>query len=293
MNVFYTQIMVTQDCNQNCYYCDIKTKDCQTETELDIHYFKWIVDEMGKHTDNLMIEVSGGEPGLCTNLESALVFLDQHPKVKFVQLMSNGLVRYKRPDLLKLVQRYNEHLVYEIVGTTQHLFYGMDHVNTAGMLHPNAKSVIVTTPKTVNSLLDNFSYFRDLGLFDENMWIKPFVERTMQLNHHRDLVELYTMLADDYNVKILHGLQNATDMTFCSKFPFQPTIDLHSGMLYRCAYNGFNCNEGHIPTIVNIERLINNTLFIADTPPKECEDCYLYSREGSLRMKRKKANRTL
>jgi hypothetical protein len=292
MKVFFVEFTITPVCNQDCYYCDLERKDYQGTWEADIDYFKWIVNELGSHTQNLMIELCGGEPGLCSNLESFISFLRDHKSVKLSQLMSNGLVRMTRPDLIKEVTYYNEHLVKEIVGTTQHLFYPMDHVDTAGMEHPNAKSVIVTTPTTTKSLLDNFDHFRWMGLFDDNMWIKPFVERTINITHKNNLIELYTRLGKDYVVNQLQNTDKGAK-AICARRPFLPNINLQRGTIQHCAYKNFTDCVEVLASAENLEKLVNKMLFMSQENPTYCENCYLYSRDKMLLLMGNKCNRKI
>ena len=290
MRLFYVQFLVNKVCNQDCYYCDIEKKGYEGEWELDIDYLKWMVRVLAEETSNLMVELSGGEPGLCNNLESAINFLRNQPNVVKIQLMSNGLVRWRFPHLVNEVHSYNEHLIKEINGTTQELFYPMDHVNTAGLKHPNAKSVVVLTPKTTKSLLDHFSYFKDIGMFEDNFWYKVFVPRTINTTHFDEMTELLTKLGQQDRANFS---DDVVAQAMCSKRPQFPVIDLESGRIIHCAFHDFVGNVSKLALEHNLRALVNKSLWIEEPTPRYCKDCYLFCRDKKLLMSSQKANRIL
>ena len=252
---------------------------------MDLDYFKWIINEFGKHTNNLMIELCGGEPGLCTNLDLAVQFLKDHKSVKYIQIMSNGLVRKNNIDIIKEVDFYNEHIIKDIIGTDIVKLHDMDLVDL-----PNAKNVIVMTPETTNSLLNNMDHFK--YLFNDKHWFKLFVERTMRMTHKSELIKFYkeSGVSNYYLDKLNKDLHRLSQVA-CGRNPFLPCINLDTEEIIHCAYFNFKDMSRELVTSDNIKKMVEGKLY--NEIPTYCQYCYLYHSDYRFSMKFNKSNRQI
>ena len=105
-NVFFVEFMLTRSCNFTCNHCDVY--DRNGKTKVDIEFLKYVLELC---PDDLMVEMTGGEIGLITNIDEVYRVIQSHEKVKYIQVMSNGLMRQRGTTWLKDVYRYNEHLI--------------------------------------------------------------------------------------------------------------------------------------------------------------------------------------
>jgi len=232
---------------------------------------KWIINHI-PHNE-LKVELTGGEIGLCDNLPLIVSALKNFNNVKHIQGMSNGLVRQNFPELIAEFDTYNEHLVRDIHGKRIEKFYDMNF-----LYESNAKNVIVSTERTVQSLLDNFEFYKEEGLFSEHFWHKLFVDRTTKFTHKKDLIKLYEKIGTDQSNYYADKLKmpiNKELRKFCSKHPWQPCIDLDRNKIIHCGYHQYNNQVEEQITDYNLTRLIKNNLFKSDI--SYCDSCYLYS----------------
>lgn len=289
--MFFVEFCLTKKCDQRCYYCDVNHKGFTEEVEIDLDYFKWIVDELGKETKHLMVELCGGEPGLVSNLPDIVEFLLSHKSVEKTQIMSNGLVRVKHEALIDLVDWYNEHLVMDIVGTEVKKFHDMEFLYA-----PHTKNVIVMTERTVNSLIENEDYFRDI-IESPNFWFKTYVERGVWLS--TDHVELlkdfylkhkHVWLADHY-MERLKFRDERLSVAVCAKSPFLPVIDMEDERIIHCAYHNFTDRITRNITEKNLSNLVKKSLFKYDEQPEYCKKCHHYYDDPIFLMKDNRSNR--
>lgn len=270
--MFYVQLMLTDKCNQNCYYCDINDKNVTKTQEVNLDYIKWIIEKLNE--PDLFIELTGGEIGLCTNLPEVIDFCKQVPTIKKIQGMSNGLVRSLFPNTVQQFDVYYEHLVKDIHGRNIIKFHDIPFLKES-----NAKTVIVSSPETVHSLLENFEYYDDMGLFSKYFWHKLFVDRTLQLTHKEDLIELYTKMGSSKSKYYADKLESPIDKgkrNVCSKYPWQPVIDVERGKIIHCAYHQYNNQIEVDATAQNLNLLTSNKLFL-NSSIDYCNSCYLYN----------------
>jgi len=284
-NVFYTQFLLTKKCNQSCSYCDLAPEFRNVRDpgllEADLDRFKWCIDQLGTHTDNLMIEICGGEPGLVTNLMDALAILIDHPKVIKTQLMSNGLVRILQPECLDMVDSYNEHLIKNIERGEVQKFYNLSYLK-----RDNAKTVIVLNEDTTNSLINFKEQLKEL--FDPRFfWLKAFVERSTKNDH---LQKMLQVLNSDYYRDVYlnnHDLHRK----ICSIYSWLPCIDVQDSKIVHCAYHNFVNRLEFDLTETNITKLVQKTLF-KESSPSYCQNCFNFSMNSSILMSKSPINRT-
>lgn len=287
-NVFFLEFLPTRLCNQSCPYCDLSPsqRNITKKVEMDLDYFKWIINSL--QTNNLMIEICGGEPGLVSNLEDALLFLKDHKSVVKTQLMSNGLIRYERPELLTLVDSYNEHLIKNIHGEHVEKFYDMEFDDI-----DNTKYVIVLSEQTTKSLLYNFDRYEKF-FNEDKFWLKLFVERSTINNHKKDIIELFQRIDSEYakfNIERM-GAIDTFAQTVCAKFPWLPCISLEDKKIIHCAYHNFTDTVEKDVTLENLDLLVNKRLFYDHTAPY-CQNCYHYHHDPLFLMRTNKSNQQI
>lgn len=287
---FFIEFTLTNRCNQMCHYCDLSPvfKNYGTSIEADLDKFKWCINNL--NTNNLYIELCGGEPGLISNLPDFIEFLNSCDNVKKTQLMSNGLVRATHPELIDQVDHYNEHIIRSIRDTHISKFYDLDFE-----YYPNMRYVIVLTYGTTKSLYDNFEHFRARGLFDESrFWLKNYVDRTnpLSLEHKRLLSLLYNKIGTSYAKYSAAQLskENEIAKAVCKKISFLPVINLETNKIVHCAYHNFTEQLEKELTQENLDLLLTKQLFFNDNP-SYCENCHLYFDDYRFLMKKNKSNR--
>lgn len=287
MNLFFIELILTKDCNQCCTYCDLKNKNNTTQREADLDYIKWIIGAVP--TDNLFIEVTGGEPGLITNLPDVISFLNSSNKIKSTRLMSNGLVRITHGDLFKEVDFYNEHLVNKIVGKNIEKFYPLEFIYA-----DNARTVIVSDAESTSSLLENFDYYNKFGLFNENdFWLKLYVQRTIAIadKHLADTIKLYDKINTSSTMYRKYRLTNIDKQarTICKHVSWLPAIDIVDKKILHCAYHNFTNRIEYKCNLENLNKLINKTLF-QNIDASYCDSCYLYNENFDCLSAKNKSN---
>lgn len=277
--LFFIELILNKACNQRCSYCDLSSKGITENTEADVDYIEWVIQSVP--TNNLVIGLSGGEPGLIANLPDVVAKVQSMNNVERVQIMSNGLVRINFPELVALVNRYNEHLVNQINGQNIIKFYPIDfdHQN-------NIRYVIVLDEITVQSLLDNYDYFEQEGLFnEEKFWLKQFVSRTGIFNpqHKENLLALYKKLGtfrSEYCTKQLTIL-DIEAQEICKKVSYLPSVDIIDKKIIHCLFHNFTNRIEYACTEDNLYKLVNKTLFENIDSPY-CDQCYMYQRNTKL-----------
>jgi len=174
--------------------------------------------------DNLTVRINGGEPGILENIEEGIDTLLSHPKVKNVAIYSNGTVRYKGFKFIDYNNVfYQEHLILDIDDKHINKFFEMD-------FDPAYKYVIILTNKTTNSLLKNYAYFKDMGLFNNNFYFKILVNKTISCRDYiNDIEKLINKIADDtgrslsFARDVIDRIKNNKDDIMlkktCSSFP--------------------------------------------------------------------------
>lgn len=280
-------MILTKNCNEYCKYCDLKNKGYTAQSETDLDYIKWIINTAP--ADNLFIEVTGGEPGLITNLSDVIYFLKSSKKIKKTRMMSNGLVRITHGDLFKEVDFYNEHLVNKIVGKNIEKFYPLEFIYS-----DNARTVIVLDAGSTSSILKNFDYYKSIGLFnEENFWLKLFVNRTVGVinQHLTDSIKLYDKINTSQAMHCKYRLTNIDKepQTICKHVSWLPAIDIVDKKILHCAYHNFTNRIEYECNSENLDKLINKTLFQNIDAPY-CDTCYLYSDYSDCLSKNNKAN---
>lgn len=228
--MYILQLMATKKCNRECYYCTTHSDNDGIEVDLD--FVKYVLDSC---PNDLGIELTGGEIGLVQNIDAFYKIVREHPHVKHIIALSNGLLRLCGVDWLDEVE-YWEHLIFDIDGKEIKKFYDLD-------LEQKHKYIIVTTERTTKSLLENWKYFEDIGMFRDNFFYKL-------MNHKSDigidsyfnkLFSFYAKLGNRYFLKmLLHYLDSsimANKKMLCQKYPPNIYVDLQTRQIGHCAMN--------------------------------------------------------
>jgi len=263
MKVYFIQLTLTKACNQQCYYCDVYEKE--RETEVDTSFLIYVLNSLPEDT---VIELSGGEPGLVKNLDVVFQVCYNHPHVKGIQLMSNGLVRKLGYEWIDKV-KYNEHIIFDIDGQDIIKFYDLPIIEK-----PNMNYVIVTTEKTTKSLV---KYWDQLGLDREIFWIKLMNPKTHDFSGYTgDLLKLFQLTGDDNSIEMIKFFKGETSLEFkrslCFRQSPQPAIDMESKEIVHCATTLMKCERKKFtPENINLNfkcKLFNNI--------QHCRGCYTF-----------------
>lgn len=193
MKTYFLELLVTKRCNKQCYYCNVfSMTSSNIGKELDLDFLKYVLNQL---PPSAMIEFSGGEPGLLSNLDKAFEIVYSHPSVHTLRIMSNGLVRMRGHDFLENDNVYYcEHLIEDINGKNIEVFY--DNLNIVEK--PRWRYVIVTTERSISSLLRHYDYYKSLGFFRNMFWYKMMNPKTGSVRPFADkLEEFYNRLKND------------------------------------------------------------------------------------------------
>jgi len=269
--MYYTQLMLTKKCNQKCYYC---TTHSSGNTEVDIDYLKHILDEFPTHI-KLAVELTGGEIGLIENIDEVYKTVREHPRIVHIKALSNGLLRHIGVDWIKDIE-YWEHLIYDIKGKEiikfyQDLDFQGDHTY-----------VVVTTENTTRSLIVNWKYFDDLGMFKEKFFYKLMNHKsdTTINGYFDDLCNLYRKLDNVYFQRMLIHYYSMYKFDkniykdkklLCQKYPPNIYIDLETKQLGHCAMNIRMSNKVHWSK-ENLVKMMNGEL----SENEYCQKCYSF-----------------
>jgi len=272
MKVFFVELLLTKYCNQSCSYCNVfpMTK-YNKEPEVDLDFLKEVLDSF--ETNNLFIELCGGEPGCVTNLDDVYKTVKNHKNVKYIQIMSNGLVRKKRyPWLNDKILYYNEHLIKTIKDKKIIKFYkDMDFVPEL-----NRKFVVVTTKEIINSLIKNFKYYKLMGMFDKRFWYKIMVDKSSTIDLFHEELEAFLKKIEHLDIRMLEYFKNPNDnmaqKKMCAMNPPNVGIDFETKEIIHCC--AFLDKSKRYPfTKENCQKVLYNQLFeIQDY----CKNCYVF-----------------
>lgn len=267
--MYFIQLFTTKKCNKNCYYCTTYSND---DTYVDIDYLKWALDQC---PTELGVELTGGEVGMIQNLDDVYTTVKDHPSVKHIIVLSNGLLRKRGVDWLNDVE-YCEHLIHDIRGKEIVKFY--DDLD----LEQEHKYVIVATETTTKSLLAHWDHFKEMGLFRDNFFYKVMNHKSDESieGYFNDLSNLYLKLNDVYFQRMLvhyyamkkfHKIVYEDKKLLCQKYSPNPFIDLQTRELGHCALNVNKTTK--VPfNAQNLTDLMHGKL--SDNP--YCQECYCF-----------------
>lgn len=267
--MYFIQLMLTKACNKNCYYCTTAKNE---GIEVDLDYLKWSLDQLPNNTG---VELTGGEIGLIENIDEIYGIVKDHPNIKYIRALSNGLMRLRGIDWLKDVE-YWEHLIHEIKDKEVYKFYPELDLNQ------DHKYIIITTYYTTLSLLSNWDYFEEMGLFRSNFDykimnhksnddIKIYFDELCDLYSRLDNVYFQRMLLHFYSIKRFKYNTFNEKKKLCSKYPPNIYIDFQDKKLGHCA---MNVNMSH-KVEFNKENL-HNMMYGQFQNADYCKLCYSF-----------------
>ena len=281
MKLFNIIILLTHKCNQKCYYCNHVEDSIYTEVDIDyLQYVLSIYHEYG--LNDLHIELSGGEPGIVSNIESVIDLLMNLSYIQKITIMSNGTIR-KLFDLEKTLlykfqkpNGYQEHCCLEI--RDKNILY-FDKDVTFFNAPTYTESVLVLSEVTLDSLLNNFSYYDSIGLFNCNIHYKCMTPKIEYPS--TDIINktklLYSMLPNKsiVDTSYLSNIYN-TDISryreVCSRITKYQFIDMEYKNIGQCCLHVKHAPRFDI-TKENIQLTLYGKLF---TISPFCQECYKF-----------------
>ena len=188
-------IISTHKCNQTCYYCNNYDINYNSNDiiNIDLYYLKYSLDLFNRNgINNLYIEISGGEPGLISNINELIEMLYSLKYIKKIDILSNGLIRKNHSLLLNEYKLLTciEHPCLNINNKTINYFY--DDITFFNNNYDNINQLLVLDEITIDSLINYFDYYKELGLFDtNNIYFKIITPKTSVISEQ---------LRDKYNI---------------------------------------------------------------------------------------------
>jgi hypothetical protein len=268
--MYFIQLMLTKNCNQNCYYCTTHANNPKRE-EVDIDFLKYVLDCCPNETG---VELTGGEIGLIDNLDEVYKTVKDHKNIMHIKALSNGLIRQQGVDWLNEVE-YWEHLIHDIKNKEITKFYDLD-------LDQDHTYVIVTTQYATLSLLNYWDYFEEMGLFKPNFFYK-LMNHKSQVDiklYFDELCDLYSKLNNVYFQRMLihyyskkrfsHTIYNEKK-ALCSKYPPNIYVDFQDKILGHCAMN-VNLSHKEPFNKENLHNMMEGKYIGA----KYCDLCYSF-----------------
>lgn len=294
--MFNLEFLVTRRCNQNCYYCNNSTfYDIRKNNliDLDIDYMKWVCDiyyDLGIR--NIRIELSGGEPGLIKNFEDMIAMLNNLNYVRGIFILSNGLLRQRFQNIKDMIgnkfKGYEEHSALDING--KNILYFNDSItyfnSDSYVIH-----VLILNDITLDSLLNNFDYFKDIGLFERNIDFKIltpkvgypskelFDKTELFYNKLNNLAEIsnITLNYSKINKKYIYYETNTKYTDICAKISKFQFIDIENREIGQCSMQVAQSARYPV-TPDTIKNAITGKLFVKNS---FCENCYKYDKNIS------------
>lgn len=278
-------VLLSHYCNQKCEYCNNYSD--KVNTIVDIDYLMHILDAYHKYgIDNMYVELSGGEPGLLTNIDDIISELYSLPYIVKLDVLSNGYMRKYKYYLLEAYPKLTciEHTAKQIVGKDIKYFY--DDITYYNNEYKNVEQLLVLDEVTVDSLIDNFEYYRDEGFFKHNIFLKIVTPKNIELS--KKLIAKYNTLYDKLDSILLKNNDSKLYMdryfltrnTFekirnvCCRISSMQYIDLENNIIGQCSMNIEETNKAEI-TEQNIAATIKGNLFTKKS--KFCDKCIKYS----------------
>lgn len=265
--MFFLELLLTEKCNKNCYYCSFE-KDYNNKVEADLDLLKYIL-KIYKDIP-LFLELSGGEPGLISNLSDfVLEVISAKNCVKF-QVMSNGLLRTRSifeslfTDIYinSKLHLYNEHLIHDYTVNGPILHY--DYKFLTG--YNKYKNILILTPNTtkycpiefINNIKE-FTIFKDLipntiGFPQKyNQYLSKFCVNND--SYHKHVANRY--ISNNFSRYNMYR-------KFCCMYPHNPSISFQRKKICHCTLfyhkaKKFEINKNNLLRLIQAS-LVNETV---------------------------------
>lgn len=105
MNLTYALLSVNNICNFRCKHCYVLKEHPQKMTVRDMNQVaEYFIDEVGIKRINII----GGEPFLCSNVNSMLKIMQKHPDIE-IEMVTNGSILNK--ETINLLKKANLQLL--------------------------------------------------------------------------------------------------------------------------------------------------------------------------------------
>ncbi len=228
--MFLTNIslLLNKQCDAKCSYCDVWSSS-RGLLKVDLDFLKEILDNI---PGNSCVEISGGEPGLITNIGEVVNIIKLHRNTKKITINSNGLIRKQYPELLPLFDMYNEHYIEYIDGTKIKTFQQLEPYSAE-----NYTNIIVPTNQTLNSLINNFEVFKNHGIFKCRYFFKTYVEKTKFQKYDYDLISKFTSTYSHLDTTSLSNDVNKNSYIMrqkCAKLSSNIFVDFETKEIGHC-----------------------------------------------------------
>lgn len=268
MNLYFLQLITSKSCNQKCYYCNVY--EPIREVVIDIDFLKFVLDCCPFNTG---IEFTGGEVGLISNLDETFKTIYDHKNIKHIIALSNGMLRKRNVDWLDKVE-YWEHLVFDILPNKDIMrFYDLE----LEPINDRHKIVIVTTETTTNSLISNWEYFKELGMFRPHFFYKLMNHKTHTISSYFDKVYiLFKFLNDKFSMRMIdeYIYKMKHSKFYCTYNSPNPFVDFDTKEIGHCAVS--IPDSQRMPfSKENLQMQMEGRLFPRYNP-SYCENCYVY-----------------
>lgn len=278
-SLFNLGILLTRKCNQRCYYCNNFNVNSDF-TEIDIDYLDWILNLYTQHIPNIHVELSGGEPGLISNIDQVFELLIKKESVKKVSVLSNGMIRklgYNLKDVFKnKFYGYTEHFCLEIRDKDILFFY--PELPFYDLKSDWIDFVLVLSDVTLDSLLANIKHYQNIYNLPIQ-WKSITPKKYYPTDDYIQKIEKFFNIILKYNSNAIVDLarinllkqKNKTNLyKTCSKISIFQFIDLEYKKIGMCSMQVEQSTKYDI-TNENIKKAITGTLFSHNS---FCEKCY-------------------
>ncbi len=278
------EFLLTRKCNQECYYCNNSTY-CNNQIEVDLDYFKYVLSLYYKlGIKSIRLKLSGGEPGIVSNIEDLVELSNNLDYVKRIFILSNGTLRKRFNSIQTLIggkfDEYHEHAALDI--SNKDILY-FDRDITFFNSDDYTLNTLILTDITLNSLLNNFDYFSELGLFNRNMDFKLLTPKVSPLNtntlnltkvFYKRLLTVKDLSKDilTYSSKSFSFIDRCIDpvkVSICAMVSGLQYIDLENRKIGQCSAQVKQSQRYDI-TEDNIKKALQGDLFTVNDFCKKC-----------------------
>lgn len=147
------QFPITYKCNSKCVMCNIWKMDSNNEMNVD-ELAKYVQDPLFKKVTS--VGINGGEPTLIGNLVDYVKVILELPKIRNLNIISNGFISDKILSILK--QIYN---ICKLKSIRFHISFSLDGYGEVHDLIRGVKGVFQKTVKTIDAVASEQSKYCD------------------------------------------------------------------------------------------------------------------------------------